>query len=59
MSRNDAHQLLDQAAQGADVTEEQITRALMRTGDITPLTHSELRVASRRPVWAFVEGLEA
>jgi hypothetical protein len=59
MPIDQARAILDAARAGQPVSEALITRALMRTGDITPLTFGEIRVAERIPMAAFAERLAA
>jgi hypothetical protein len=47
MNRSEAHELLNAAQAGADVTETQITEALMATGDVD---ESEYPVIHHKPV---------
>lgn len=59
MTIDRARETLDAVRNGHNVSEAIITRALMRTGDITPLTFGEIRVAERIPMWQFAERLAA
>lgn len=49
--RDEARRLLDAARAGADVSEELILLALMRSGDITRPSPDELACAARCVVW--------
>lgn len=59
MTIDRARATLDAARSGQPVPEALIVRALMRTGDITPLVYGEIRIAERIPMAQFVERLAA